>query len=324
MKAAICKSLDGPGGLVIAELAAPVAGPGEILVRVKAVGLNFADTLITRGKYQIKPELPFSPGMELAGVVEAAGPGVEGPRPGTRVMAMTGYGGARELIAVPASAVIPLPDGVSDEVAACLTVTYGTALHGLVDRGRLQAGETVVVTGAAGGAGLAAVEIAKLMDARVIAVASSAEKLAVAKAGGANDLLMFPGTELKVAVRALTRGLGADVVYDCIGGEAAEPLIRALAWKGRFLVVGFAAGEIPKVPLNLLLLRGADVAGVFWGEAMRRDPKSHAASMGRLLGWVAEGRLRPRIDAAFPLEKAAEALSVIERREAKGKVVLTL
>lgn len=324
MKAALCKSLDGPGGLEIADIAAPVAGPGEVLVRVKAVGLNFADTLITRGTYQVKPPLPFSPGMEIAGVVEALGAGVTGLKPGTRVMAMTGYGGARELVVVPAAMAIPIPDQVRDEVAAGITVTYGTAMHGLAERGCLKAGETVVVTGAAGGAGQAAIEIAKLMAARVIAVASSPEKLGVAKAAGADDVVEYPGSDLKDAVRGLTGGNGADVVYDCIGGGAAEPLIRALAWGGRFLVVGFAAGEIPKIPLNLLLVKGAEITGVFWGESVRRNPQSHGANMRLLLGFVADGRLKPRIDATFPLDKAAEALSIIEHRKAKGKIVLTL
>lgn len=324
MKAALCKSLDGPDALVIEEVAEPVAGPGQALVRIKAVGLNFADTLMTRGKYQFKPELPFSPGMEISGVVEALAAGAEGPPIGTRVMALTGSGGAREKIVVPIDTLIEIPDAVPDTVAAALAVTFGTALHGLLDRGRLQSGETVVVTGAGGGAGSAAIEIAKLMGARVIAVASSAEKLAVAKAAGADELVTFPGTNLKDEVRALTGGKGADVVYDCIGGEAAEPLIRSLAWKGRFLVIGFAAGEIPKIPLNLLLLRGADAIGVFWGEAVRRDPAAHVASMRRLLAWVADGKIQPRIEDVFPLERAAEALRFLDRRAAKGKVVLTL
>jgi NADPH2:quinone reductase len=197
-------------------------------------------------------------------------------------------------------------------------------MHGLRERGRLQAGETVVVTGAAGGAGQAAIEIAKLMGARVIAVASSPEKCVIAKAAGADDTILFPGTDLKADVRALTGGNGADVVYDCIGGEASEPLVRALAWQGRFLVVGFAAGEIPKIPLNLLLLRGAEMAGVFWGESVRRDPAGHRANMLQLLDWVAAGRLAPRVHATYPLERIVEALGVLERREATGKVVLTI
>ena len=324
MRAALCKSLDGIQGLAIAETADPVAGPGQVLVRVKAVGLNFADILMTQGKYQSKPELPFSPGAEIAGWVESTGPGVPEFRPGQRVMAYVGWGGAAEKLAVDASALVPVPDAVSDAVASGLSVTFGTALHGLRDRGELQYGETVVVTGAAGGAGQAAIEIAKLMGARVIAVASSPEKLATTKALGADESILFPGQDLKDAVRALTGAKGADVVYDCVGGNAAEPLIRALAWKGRFLVVGFASGEIPKLPLNLLLVKGASAIGVYWGDSVRRDPVAHSAGMKQLLGWVADGRLKPRIHATYPLERITEALSVIERREAQGKVVLAL
>ena len=324
MKAALCNALDGPGSIVIADAAEPSAGAGQILVRVKAVGLNFADTLIVRGKYQLKPELPFSPGMEIAGIVEALGAGVSGPPPGTRVMAYTSYGGAREKVAVAAGMVLALPDGVADNIAAGLIVTYGTAMHGLRDRGRLVAGETIVVTGAAGGAGQAAIEVSKLIGARVIAVASSPEKLSVAKTAGADDGILFPGSDLKDAVRALTDGEGAGVVYDCVGGEASEPLIRALAWKGRFLVVGFASGEIAQIPLNLLLLRGAEVAGVFWGESVRRDAPAYRRNMEELLGWVAAGKLKPQIAATYPLDQIVEALSLLEQRRATGKVVLTL
>jgi NADPH:quinone reductase len=324
MKAVLCKSLDGPAGLLIADVPEPQAGPGQVIVRVTAVGLNFADTLITRGKYQFKPELPFSPGAEICGVVEALGSGVTGISSGARVMAYVNWGGAREKIAVDNTALVAVPDGVPDTVAAGLSVTYGTAMHGLKDRGHLKAGDAVVVTGAAGGAGLAAVEIAKLMDARVIAVASTREKLAVAQASGAGEAIQFPGCDLKEAVRALTGGRGANVVYDCIGGDAAEPLIRALAWEGRYLVVGFASGDIPKIPLNLVLLKGANIAGVFWGEAVRRQPEHQAANMRNVLSWVADGRLKPRTHAVYPLEKIGEALSVLERREASGKVVLTL
>jgi len=324
MKAALCKSLDGPQSLALATLPEPRAKSGQAIVRVKAIGLNFADTLITRGKYQFKPDLPFSPGAEIAGVVETVADQNAGISPGQKVMAYVNWGGAAEKTTVDTSALVPLPDAVPMTVAAGLSVTYGTAMHGLRDRGRLRAGETVVITGAAGGAGQAAIEIAKLMGARVIAVASSPEKCVIAKTAGADDTILFPGTDLKADVRGLTGGNGADVVYDCIGGEASEPLVRALAWQGRFLVVGFAAGEIPKIPLNLLLLRGAEMAGVFWGESVRRDPAGHRANMLQLLDWVAAGRLAPRIHATYPLEQIVEALGVLERREATGKVVLTI
>jgi NADPH2:quinone reductase len=324
MKAALCKSLDGPQGLVIEELAAPLPGPGEALIAVKAAALNFFDTLITRGKYQAKPALPFSPSAEVAGVVEAVGAGVSGVKPGDRVMAYLGWGGAREKIVAKADSIVAIPQGVSDAVAASVAVTYGTAIHGLKDRGRLQPGETVAVLGAAGGAGLAAVEIAKLMGARVIAVASSAEKLAVCREHGADEAVNYASADLKEGLRALTGGKGVDVVYDCVGGDSSEAALRAIAWQGRFLVVGFASGDIAKIPLNLLLLRGADAIGVFWGEAVKRDPAGHRANMARVLDWVAAGKLHPRIHATYPLERIGEALAVIDRREAVGKVVLTL
>ncbi|MBS0234314.1 MAG: NADPH:quinone oxidoreductase family protein [Proteobacteria bacterium] len=324
MKAALCKSLDGPKGLIVDTVPEPTARKGEAIVRVAAVGLNFADTLITRGKYQFKPDLPFSPGAEIAGVVESLGPNDLGIHVEQPVMAYVNWGGAAEKVAVDVGKLIPIPDGVSMTIAAGLSVTYGTAIHGLADRGRLTAGETAVVTGAAGGAGQAAVEIAKLMGARVIAVVSSVEKAAIARSAGADEVVLFPGSDLKTAVRNLTGGNGADVVYDCVGGEASEPLVRALAWQGRFLVVGFAAGEIPKIPLNLLLLRGAEMAGVFWGEAVKRDPAGHRANMQRLLAWVHDGRLVPRIQATYPLEDIVQALGVLDRREATGKIVVTM
>ncbi|WP_045834766.1 NADPH:quinone oxidoreductase family protein [Hyphomicrobium sp. 99] len=324
MKAALCKSLDGAKSLVVETVAEPAPGPGQAIVRVAAVGLNFADTLITRGKYQFKPDLPFSPGAEIAGFVESVGGDVGDIAPGQAVMAYVNWGGAAEKIAVDAEKLIPLSGDVPMTIAAGLSVTYGTAMHGLADRGRLKPGETVVVTGAAGGAGQAAVEIAKLMGARVIAVVSSEEKGAVAKAAGADDVILFPGSDLKAEVRAFTNGAGADVVYDCIGGEASEPLVRALNWQGRFLVIGFAAGEIPKIPLNLLLLKGAEIAGVFWGEAVRRDPAAHRRNMLQVVNWVREGRLQPRTHAIYPLERISDALGVLERREATGKIVLTI
>lgn len=324
MKAAICKSLDGPQGLVIEDVADPVAGAGQVIVRIKAAGLNFADTLITRGKYQFKPELPFSPGAEIAGVIDALGSGVKSFAVGQRVMAYVNWGGAAEKISVDETALVPLPDAVSDTIAAGASVTYGTAIHGLRDRGRLKSGETVVVTGAAGGAGQAAIELAALMGARVIAVASSPEKLRIARDAGAHDVIEFPGNDLKEAVRALTAGRGADVVYDCIGGEAAEPLVRALAWQGRFLVVGFASGEIPKIPINLLLLKGAELSGVFWGEAVRRDSAAHRAGMEQVLAWIAEGKLKPKTHGVFPLSDITDALGVLDRREAQGKVIIEI
>jgi NADPH2:quinone reductase len=324
MKAALCKSLDGPDALVIEEIADPTAGPGEVVIRVRAAALNFFDTLITRGKYQTKPALPFSPSGEIAGVVESLGDGVTGLAIGDRVAAALGHGGAREKVVVAAEHLIPIPDGVSDATASAVSVTFGTAIHGLKDRGRVKPGETVAVLGATGGAGQAAVEIAKLLGARVIAAGSSDEKLAICKSLGADEVVNYDAADLKQALKDLTGGRGVDVVYDCVGGNYAEAAVRALAWEGRFLVVGFAAGEIPKLPLNLLLLKGADAIGVFWGEAVRRNPERHRANMIEVLGWVAEGKLDPRIQATYPLAEIREAIGVIDRREAAGKIVLTL
>lgn len=324
MKAALCKSLDGPQAIEVTDIAEPTAGPGQVVVQVRAAALNFFDTLITRGKYQVKPELPFSPSAEIAGVVEAVGAGVEGIAPGARVMAFMAFGGAREKVAVAATDVIPIPDAVSDEVASGLCVTYGTAIHGLEDRGRLASGETIAVLGASGGAGLAAVEIAKLMDARVIAVASSPDKLEVCRRAGADELVDYTKVDLKEALRSLTDGKGVDVVYDCVGGPHAEPALRSTAWRGRYLVVGFAAGEIPKIPLNLLLLKGCELVGVFWSESVKRDKPRFRANMTKVLGWVADGRLKPHVHATYPLADIRDAIGVLDRREATGKVVLVM
>jgi NADPH2:quinone reductase len=260
----------------------------------------------------------------VAGVVEALGPGVSGVNVGDRVMAYLGWGGAREKVVAKAETLVAIPEGVSDEIAAGVSVTYGTAIHGLKDRAHLRGGETVAVLGAAGGAGLAAVEIAKLMGARVIAVASSPEKLAVTREHGADEAVNYGSADLKEGLRALTGGRGVDVVYDCVGGDSSEAALRATAWQGRFLVVGFASGDIPKIPLNLLLLKGCEAIGVFWGEAVKRDPGGHRANMRQVLDWVAEGRLNPRIHATYPLAEIRAAIAVLDRREAVGKVVLTL
>lgn len=324
MKAALCKTLDGPDAVSVEEIAEPEAGVGEVVVRVRAAALNFFDTLITRGKYQTKPELPFSPGGEIAGVVESLGAGVTGIAAGDRVAAAVGYGGAREKVVVPAESLIPIPDGVSDAVASGVSITFGTAIHGLKDRGHVKPGETVAVLGASGGAGQAAIEIAKLMGARVIACASSDDKLELCKALGADEVVNYDTADLKQALKDLIGGRGVDVVYDCVGDRYAEPAVRALAWEGRFLVVGFAAGEIPKLPLNLLMLKGAAAIGVFWGEAVRRNPASHRANMIEVLDWVAAGKLEPRIHGLYPLAEIREAIGVLDRREAAGKVVLTM
>lgn len=324
MKAALCKSLDGPEGIAIDELPDPVPGPGQVRIRVKAAALNFLDTLITRGKYQHKPDLPFSPSSEVAGEIDLIGPDVEGLVPGQRVCAYLGWGGARELVIARAEHVTPVPDNVSDVTAAGLNVTYGTAMHGLRDRGRLQPGETVAVLGASGGAGLAAVQIAKRLGARVIAVASSPEKLEICRQHGADLLLNYSTTDLKQGLRDLTEGRGADVVYDCVGGDYSEAAVRSTAWMGRYLVVGFAAGAIPRIPLNLVLLKSCDLVGVLWGEFARRNPGRHRENIETVLKWVAGGELRPHTHAVLPLTETAEAIRMLDRREATGKVVVTI
>ena len=321
MKALLCTRLGGPEDLSIEDVADPVAGPGEALVRVSVAALNFFDTLIIAGKYQVKPELPFSPGGEACGIVEALGEGVEGFEVGDRVMIHVGYGTARERIAVPAARLARVPEGVSDEVAAGLSITYGTTLHALVDRAGIRAGETLVVLGASGGVGLAAVELGKLIGARVIACASSPEKLAVARAHGADDLIDYRADNLREALRRLAPE-GADVVYDAVGGDLAEPAMRALGWKGRFLVIGFAAGEIPRFPLNVIMLKGIDVQGVHWGAFVAREPEAHQKNQAQLLAWAAEGKLTVKVHGVYPLDAYEEALGLLKRREASGKVIL--
>lgn len=324
MKAALCKSLDGPQAIEIADIADPVPAAGEVVVRVRAAALNFLDTLITRGKYQFKPALPFSPSAEFAGVVEILGPGVEGVVVGDRVCGYLGWGAARERIVAPAAALVPVPDAVPDVVAASVSVTYGTAMHGLKDRGRLQAGETVAVLGATGGAGLAAVEIGKRLGGHVIAAGSSDDKLAICRQHGADHLLNFATADLKQALRDLTDGRGVDVIYDCVGGPHAEPALRSIAWLGRYLVVGFAAGDIPRIPLNLLLLKSCDVAGVFWGEMATRFPHVQRDNIRQVLGWVADGSLTPHIHATLPLSRVSEAIALLDDRKVTGKVVIEL
>jgi NADPH:quinone reductase len=324
MKAALCKTLTGPNDIVIEDIPEPVAGPGEVVIRVHAAALNFLDTLSVRGKYQFKPPMPFSPAGEFAGVVESLGPDAKGVKVGDRVFGTAGHGAAREKMAVKADSLIAIPAGVSDEIAAGVTVTYGTGMHGLKDRGALKAGENVVVLGASGGAGLAAVELAKLMGARVIACASSEEKLAICRDHGADALINYSTGDLKEDIRKHTGGLGADIVYDCVGDRFAEPAIRAMNWGGRYLVIGFAAGEIPKIPLNLLLLKSCSLVGVFWGAHVARNPGPHRANMTELMGWVAEGKLKPHIHKIFPLAQTADAIRELDRRASTGKVIIKI
>jgi NADPH:quinone reductase len=322
MKALLCTRYGTPDDLTLADIPEPVPGPGEVVVRVEAAALNFFDTLIIANKYQTKPPLPFSPAAECAGTVEALGVGVTQIAVGDRVMAYTGYGAARERIAISADRVIKIPGKLGVDRAAGLCVTYGTTLHALKDRAGLKAGETLAVLGASGGAGLAAVELGKLMRARVIACASSAEKIAFARKHGADDGIDYGSEDLKDALRRVTQGRGADVIYDPVGGAYAEAALRSIAWKGRFLVVGFAAGEIPKLPLNLVLLKGCDVLGVFWGSWIERDPGGHRANTEQLLAWCAEGRLSSHVHAVYPLSEAPAALKAIAARQVMGKVIL--
>jgi NADPH2:quinone reductase len=323
MKAVLCKQYGPPESLVIEELPSPRPGAGEVVVSVKAASVNFPDVLIIQNKYQFKPPLPFSPGSELAGVVKEVGPGVSNVRPGDRVIAFTTYGAFAEQVKTEAARLLPLPEKMDFVTGAAFLLTYATSDHALRDRGALKSGETLLVLGAAGGVGLAAIEIGKALGAQVIACASSEDKLAVCREHGADATINYAVEDLRERVKALTDGRGVDVVYDAVGGAYTEPAFRSLAWRGRLLVVGFAAGEIPKLPLNLALLKGASVVGVFWGDFARREPKAFAESVRQLARWYGEGRLRPHVSQTLPLERAAEAIKLLASRQAKGKIVLT-
>jgi NADPH2:quinone reductase len=324
MKALLCTRPGTPDDLIVADLPDPTPGPGDALVRVRAAALNFFDLLIIAGKYQYKPEFPFSPGAEFAGTIESLGPGAVGFAAGDRVMGYARHGAAREKFAAPVNRLTKLPDGLAFDRAAGLTVTYGTSYYALKDRARLAPGETLVVLGASGGVGLAAVELGKVLGARVIACASSDEKLLFAREHGADEGVNYQNTELRDALKMLGGERGIDVVYDPIGGPYAEPALRSLGFGGRFLVVGFAAGDIPKLPLNLVLLKGCDVRGVFWGSWTEREPEAHRANMADLVRWCAEGKLSAHVHARYPLAQAAQALKDIADRKAMGKVVLGL
>jgi NADPH2:quinone reductase len=322
MKALMCHAFGPIADLRLEDVPNPTPGAAQVLIKVEAASVNFPDALIVQGLYQFKPPLPFSPGAELAGVVEAVGEDVRHLKPGDRVIASTMHGSFAEWCVADANRVLPLPAGMDFELGAAFVLTYGTSLHALQQCARLQAGETLLVLGAAGGVGLAAIEIAKAMGARVIAAASSAAKLALCKKVGADELINYDEEELRRRVDALTEGRGADVVYDPVGGRYSETALRATAWRGRFLVVGFAAGEIPKIPLNLALLRERAIIGVFWGDAMRRDPAQHLANMKLLAEWFAAGKVRPVISERVPLAGAADAIARMANRQVMGKVVV--
>jgi NADPH2:quinone reductase len=324
MKAVLCKQFGPPDSLVVEHLPSPRAGPGEAVISVKAASLNFPDVLIIQNKYQFKPPLPFSPGSELAGVVKEVGAGVQAFRPGDKVIAFTTYGAFAEEVKTEASRLIALPEKMDFVTGAAFLLTYATTDHALRDRAGLAAGETLLVLGAAGGVGLAAIEIAKALGARVIACASSEEKLAVCRSHGADATINYATEDLRERIKVLTEGRGVDVVYDPVGGPYTEPAFRSLAWRGRHLVVGFAAGEIPKLPLNLALLKGAAVVGVFWGDFARREPKRFAESIQPLARWYADGTLKPHVSQTLPLDNAAVAITLMAARQVKGKLVLTI
>ncbi len=324
MKAVICRSFAPYTELGIEEVPAPVPGPGELLIEVRAAGVNFMDALMVAGKYQFKPPFPFSPGAEVSGVVRARGPDATGPAPGTRVLASSSHGGYAEQMVVPANQTFAIPEAMPDADAAAMTVVYGTSYHALRDRAALAANETLLVLGAAGGVGLTAVEIGKRMGARVIAAASTDEKLELCRRYGADATVNYQREDLRERVKDLSAGRGVDVVYDPVGGPYAEPMIRSLAAGGRYLVVGFAAGEIPKIPLNLLLLKQAAAVGVFYGGWAKAHPARNAANIAVMLEWYARGQLRPHISGSYPMAEFAEALRQVVDREAQGKVILTM
>ncbi|TCZ65479.1 NADPH:quinone oxidoreductase family protein [Roseicella aquatilis] len=322
MKAVLCREFGPPSALVLGETPAPKPGRGEVLIRVEAAAVNFPDTLIIQGKYQAKPPLPFPPGGEVAGRVEALGEGLDGPAPGTRVLAMTGHGGFAELAVAPAGNIVVLPDDIDAVPAAALSYAYGTVLHALQDRAALRPGETVLVLGAAGGAGMAAVQVAKLMGARVIAAASPA-KHAACREAGADAVVDYTAEHWREELKTLAPD-GVEVVFDAVGGPYAEPSLRSIAWGGRYLVVGFASGDIPRIPLNLTLLKGCAILGVFYGAHVKRDPEGNRALMARLFDWIRSGALKPAIAQAWPLERAPEALELLLARKVTGKIVLRI
>jgi len=322
MKAVLCKEYGPPESLVIEDIPSSRPGKGQVVITVKACGVNFPDTLIIEGKYQFKPALPFSPGGEVSGIVKELGEGVNTVKVGDRVIAFTGWGGFAEEVVTEAAKLIPIPGDIDFATAASFTLVFGTAHHALNDRAHIKPDETLLVLGAAGGVGLASVELGKLMGARVIAAASSDEKLEVCKQHGADDVINYTNEDLRERVKTLTGGNGVDVIVDPLGGNYSEPALRSIAWNGRFLVIGFAAGDIPRIPLNLTLLKGCSIVGVFWGSFTEHEPRHNQENLQELLTWLAQGKLKPHISATYPLERAADALNDVLNRKVKGKVVL--
>ena len=323
MQALLCEAYGPPEELRLREVAIPQPGEGQIQIRVDAAGLNFPDALLIQNKYQIKPDLPFAPGGELAGIVTAVGPGVDRFRAGDRVAALTNWGGFAGYAIAKADRSTLVPETMDLETASIFAFGYGTSHHAFKQRARLQPGETVLVLGASGGVGLAAVEVAKAMGAKVIAGASTAEKLAIARDHGADALVNYEDEDLKSRVKALTGGRGVDVIYDPVGDKLADPAFRTIAWEGRYLVIGFAGGQIPAIPLNLPLVKGASIVGVFWGDFVSRNPAEHHRNMDELYAMHAEGKLRPHISARFELAQGGEAIRLMMERKVTGKVVVT-
>lgn len=323
MQAWLCEDPIGPEALRWKDLPTPEPKPGEVRVAIKAASLNFPDLLIVQNKYQMKPPLPFVPGAEFAGVVEAVGEGVQALAVGSRVASFGGMGGFGTHACVPAALAMPLPEGFAFDDAAAFLCTYGTSHHALIDRAALRAGETVLVLGAAGGVGTAAIQIAKAAGARVVAAASSAAKCALCTSLGADATIDYSQGDLRDQIKAATQGRGPDVVVDPVGGSFAEPVFRSIAWRGRYLVIGFAGGPIPSLPLNLALLKGASIVGVFWGEFARREPHAHAKALHELAGWYAEGKIKPVIDQRLPMTELPAAFARMATRGVQGKLVLT-
>ncbi len=322
MKAVICKQWGPPEQLVVEEVPTREPGAGEVRIRIHAASVNFPDVLIIQNKYQFKPELPFTPGSEGAGEVISVGAGVTHVKAGDRVLANTGTGSfAQEMIA-PAGKVVLMPQGMSFETAAAFTLTYGTSWHAIKDRAAIRAGETMLVLGAAGGVGISAIEIGKALGARVIAAASSDEKLKVCRDHGADETINYETEDLREGIKRTTGGKGPDVIYDPVGGKYAEPAFRSIGWRGRYLVIGFANGQIPALPLNLMLLKGASVVGVFWGDYVRREPQSNAADMQDMMALLAKGVLRPHVSASYPLDQVPQALNDMAARKVTGKVLI--
>ena len=322
MKAVLCKQWGPPDSLVVEDLPDVAPGPGEVAIDVYAAGVNFPDVLIIQNKYQTKPALPFVPGSELAGVVRALGDGVTQYQVGDRVVAFIGHGAFAQQVCVPAQIVLPIPPEMDFDTAAAMTLTYSTSYHAVVDRAQIKAGETMLVLGAAGGVGLAAIEIGRAMGARIIAAASSDEKLEVCRQHGADATINYSTQDLREAIKATTDGRGPDVIFDPVGGSYTEPAFRSIGWRGRHLVVGFANGEIPRLPLNLTLLKSASVVGVYWGEFAKREPQANMQAMQQLLSWLNEGKIRPHISGRYPLADTARALKDMAARKVTGKVII--